>query len=48
MCATTLLHAIGVFLGLAIARAGKIYSRRIVQFGGGAMAIAGIAILIFA
>jgi urease accessory protein len=48
MCATVLLHAIGIFLGLSIAHAGKIHSRRIVQFGGGAMAIAGMAILIFA
>ena len=45
VCATALLHTIGVGLGLAIGQAGKIYSRRIVQIGGGAMAIAGIAIL---
>ena len=47
ICATALLHAIGVGLGLAAGQAGKIYSRRIVQIGGGAMAIAGTAIIIF-
>lgn len=46
ICATALLHAIGVSLGLAIGKAGQMYSRRIVQIGGGAMAIAGVAILI--
>jgi urease accessory protein len=45
VCATALLHAIGIGLGLTIGYAGQIYSRRIVQIGGGAMAIAGIAIL---
>lgn len=45
-CATALLHAVGVGLGLAIGKAGQVYSRRIVQIGGGAMAIAGVAILI--
>lgn len=43
--ATALLHALGVGLGLAIGKAGQLYSRRIVQIGGVAMAIAGIAIL---
>ena len=46
ICATALLHAIGVSLGLAIGKAGQMYSRRIVQIGGGVMAIAGVAILI--
>jgi urease accessory protein len=46
LCATALLHAIGVGLGLATGHAGKICSRRIVQVGGGAMAVTGIAILI--
>jgi urease accessory protein len=46
ICATALLHAIGIGLGLAIGKAGQIYCRRIVQVGGGAMAIAGAAILI--
>jgi urease accessory protein len=45
VCATALLHSIGIGLGLTIGYAGQIYSRRIVQIGGGAMAIAGIAIL---
>ena len=45
VCATALLHAIGVGLGLAIGQAGRSYSRRIAQVGGGAMAIAGIAML---
>jgi urease accessory protein len=47
LCATALLHATGVGLGLATRHTGKIYSRRIVQIGGGTMAIAGIAILTF-
>jgi urease accessory protein len=45
ICATALLHAAGIGIGLAIGYAGQIYSRRIVQVGGGAMAIAGVAIL---
>jgi urease accessory protein len=45
VCATALLHAIGIGLGLLIGRAGPIYSRRIVQAGGGAMALAGVSIL---
>lgn len=46
ICATALLHAVGVGLGLAIGKVGQVYSRRIVQISGGAMAIAGVAILI--
>jgi len=46
ICATALLHAIGISLGLAAGYAGKIYGRRIIQIGGGAMAIAGMAILV--
>lgn len=45
ICATALLHAIGIGPGLAIGYAGQTYSRRIVQLGGGAMALAGVAIL---
>jgi urease accessory protein len=45
ICATALLHAVGIGLGLAIGYAGQIYSRRIVQVGGATMAIAGVAIL---
>jgi len=45
ICATTLLHAMGVGLGLAIGKTGQVYGRRIVQIGGGVMAIAGAATL---
>jgi len=44
--ATALLHAIGIGLGLAIGRIGKNYSQWVVQAGGGAMALAGVAILV--
>jgi urease accessory protein len=43
VCATALLHAVGVGLWLAIGFAGA--SPRIVQAGGGVMALAGVAIL---
>jgi len=46
ICATALLHVIGVALGLAVGKAGEAYSRPIVQIGGGAMAIVGLVILI--
>jgi len=45
VCATTLLHAMGVGLGLAIGMTGQVYSRGIAQIGGAIMAIAGGAIL---
>jgi urease accessory protein len=45
VCATALLHAAGIGLGLLIGFVGQTYSRRIVQVGGGAMALAGVAIL---
>jgi urease accessory protein len=45
VCSTALLHAVGIGLGLTIGYAGQTQSRRIIQVGGGAMAIAGIAIL---
>jgi urease accessory protein len=45
LSATALLHALGIGLGLLIGYAAESYSRRIVQVGGGAMALAGIAIL---
>lgn len=45
ICATMLLHAVGVGLGLVIGKTDQIYGRRIVQIGGGAMALAGVAIL---
>lgn len=43
--ATALLHAIGIGLGLAVGKTGAAYSQRIVQAGGGAITLAGIAIL---
>jgi urease accessory protein len=46
ICATALLHAIGVGLGLAVGKAGEACSRLIVQIGGGAIAIVGVGILI--
>ena len=45
ICATVLLHAVGVSIGLAIGNAGQIYCRRIAQLGGGAITIAGVALL---
>jgi len=46
VCATALLHAAGVGLGIAIGKTGQIYSHHIAQIGGAAMAIAGVAIVI--
>jgi urease accessory protein len=43
--ATALLHVIGVGIGTWIGEAGRRYSRTISQIAGGAMALAGIAIL---
>ena len=45
LAATALLHAAGIGLGIAVARLGDLAGRRTVQVAGGAMAIAGIAIL---
>ena len=45
ICATTLLHALGVGLGLAIGQTSQVCSRRIVQICGGVIAIAGASIL---
>jgi urease accessory protein len=45
VCATALLHAVGIGLGTAVGHAGKEYSRSTSQVSGGAMAMAGIAIL---
>src|SRR5262245_16300272 len=45
VCATTLLHAIGVGLGLTIGKTGPVYSPRIVQIAGSIMVISGVAIL---
>jgi urease accessory protein len=45
MLATVLLHVVGIGAGLGIARFGKVYSPRAVQFAGAAMAVAGLGIL---
>jgi urease accessory protein len=45
VCATALLHAIGIGFGIGIERFGKQYSQTVVQAGGGAMALTGVAIL---
>lgn len=46
VCATALLHGIGIGLGLAVRRTGQSFSRRIVQVGGLAISLAGGAILL--
>jgi urease accessory protein len=45
IAATAALHALGLGLGLAIGRTGEASSRRILQVGGGAAALAGAALL---
>jgi urease accessory protein len=45
ICATALLHAIGVCLGFAIGKMGHVYRRRIVRVSGAAMAIAGLVMV---
>ncbi len=45
ICATALLHATGVGLGIAIGKTGQVYGRRIAQVSGAAMAIAGLSIV---
>lgn len=46
MLATAVLHAIGIGLGLGIGTAVRNYSRRVTQFGGGVIALAGGAVLV--
>lgn len=46
VAATALLHAIGMGLGLLLGFEGKRFGHRVVQAGGGAMALFGVAILI--
>lgn len=46
LLATALLHGAGIALGLTIARLGELAGRRAVQVAGGAMALAGVAILV--
>jgi urease accessory protein len=45
IAATAALHALGIGLGLVIGRSGETASRRILQIGGGAAALAGAALL---
>ncbi|MDQ7248170.1 HupE/UreJ family protein [Dongia sedimenti] len=45
MLATALLHAAGIGLGLGIARFGRAAAPRAIQFGGVALAVAGLGIL---
>jgi urease accessory protein len=45
MLATALLHAVGIGLGLGIARFGRTQAPRAIQFGGAAMAVAGLGLL---
>ena len=45
MAATALLHVAGIAIGLMIGKFGDLAGRRAVQFAGGAMALAGVAIL---
>lgn len=45
LLATALLHCAGILLGLTIARLGEFAGRRTAQVAGGAMALAGVAIL---
>ena len=45
MLATALLHAAGIGFGLGMARFGRAHAPRAIQFGGAAMAVAGLGIL---
>jgi urease accessory protein len=45
LLATALLHGLGIGLGAGIARFGRAQAPRAIQFGGGAMALAGVGIL---
>ena len=46
LLATALLHAAGVALGLLLGRISALAGPRLIQAGGGAIALAGVAILI--
>jgi urease accessory protein len=46
ICATAVLHAIGVGLGVAIGKANEDYSRRMVQISGAGISLAGVALLV--
>lgn len=43
--ATVVLHVVGIGLGIGVAKFGRAYAPRAIQFGGVAMAIAGLGIL---
>lgn len=45
MIATALLHVAGIGIGLGLTKGGQQYAPRLVQAGGGAMAVAGVGIL---
>jgi urease accessory protein len=45
MIATALLHAAGIGIGLSLTKLGRQFAPRLVQAGGGAMAVAGVGIL---
>jgi urease accessory protein len=45
MIATALLHVVGIGIGLGLTKAGQRHAPRMVQVGGGAMAVAGVGIL---
>jgi urease accessory protein len=45
MIATALLHLAGMALGIGLQQAGSVYWHRTAQLGGGAMALAGVALL---
>ncbi len=45
MLATAVLHVAGIGMGLGLSQAASIYSRRVIQAGGVAMAAAGVGIL---
>jgi urease accessory protein len=45
LLATALLHGLGIGLGAVIARFGRAQAPRVMRFGGGAMALAGVGIL---
>jgi urease accessory protein len=43
--ATSILHAVGIVVGIAVAQIGDVFAPRITQFSGAAIAMAGVAIL---
>ena len=45
ICATLLLHATGIGVGVAVGQTGQTYSRRIARIGGAAISAAGVALL---